>query len=157
MRLTGRYLLSSSVAIALAAGFSVGLASQASAASTYWKVGTQVSHSRVFSGGNGRNMRCFGPQNDISDAVMCYRSDRNATYVQSKKASGYFKLGQHRQNGGGSIWRCQNNYKNSAGTGTWVECKWSTKPRAGACATARVGHGQNDWFKLSTVGDLICF
>ncbi len=154
MRLSGRHFLSGSAAVVLAASFSVGLASEASAALN-WKVGTPVSHDHVWSNVDSDYMECVGPEIDIPDAVMCYRADRNATYVKSMKASGYFKLGQHALSG--NIWRCQNNYRNSSGNGTWVECKWNTKPARGTCPPIRVGHGLNDWYVMSNASLRICF
>ncbi|MEO3869761.1 hypothetical protein ABGB18_13115 [Nonomuraea sp. B12E4] len=155
MRFTRNGVLTGSAAIVITAGFSVGLESAATAAALYAKTGTHVSHSYVFSSGNSGNMRCWGQTTDIPDAEMCYRADRNATYVQSTKANGYFKLGQH--GSGGNTWRCRNNYTSSAGTGTWVECKWSTKPGSADCSTIRVGHGQSDWYVLSRASSLMCF
>ncbi|MEW1838785.1 hypothetical protein AB0392_12590 [Nonomuraea angiospora] len=155
MRLTRKHILSGSAVIALAAGLSIGLESTAGAAALYAKTGTHVTHSYVFSNLDAGDMRCFGPTTDITDAEVCYRLDRNATYVQSKKASGNFKLGQH--SAGANTWRCRNNYANSSGTGTWVECKWSTKPAGGVCAYLRVGHGQSDWYVVSKSSYMMCF
>lgn len=146
--------MSCSAAIVLAAGLSIGLESTAGAAALYSKIGTHVSHSYVFANIGSDRMVCFGPALGVEDAEVCYRANRNATYVQSKRASGYFKLGQHAS--AGNTWRCRNNFTNSSGTGTWVECKWNTKPSTGGCAVLRVGHGQSDWYVVSNGSQLTC-
>lgn len=155
MRITGRRFASGAAAMTLTAAFSIGLASEANAATLHWKVGKHVSHSHVFKGGSGNKMRCWGPTGDIPDAVMCHRIDRNTTYVKSLKANGKFKLGQYKKLGNGPAWRCQNNYKRKSGNGTWVGCHWGSKPRG--CTHMRVGHGQHDWYVLSQASEMMCF
>lgn len=148
-------IASSAAALMLAAGFSVGSASVADASTLYWKHGTHVSRDYAFSGSTSGNMPCFAAA-DISDAEVCVRKDRNATYVKSTKASGLFKLGQHKS--ASNVWRCQNDYKNSAGHDTWVECRWgASRPSSGQCGYLSTGHGEFEWYVLSRSGRLLCW
>jgi hypothetical protein len=131
----------------LAIGFVMVFSSPASAAQDlYWKVGTAVSHSTVFSGSNNNNIQCFTAGGFY--ATMCIRYDRRTLYVRSDKADGHFKLGQFAGGSSSNIYRCQNNKKNSSGNGTWVKCQWNW-PKSGMYIL-RVGHGQADWYTLSS-------
>lgn len=136
---------------ALGMSFVTVFAPPASAANLYWKNGTAVSHSTVFSGSNSSNIQCWAPAG--YSTTMCIRFDRRTIYVRSDKANGYFKLGQW--TGSGNIYRCQNNRANSSGNGTWVACQWNW-PKSG-CYTMRTGYGQHDWYVLSHASGIKCY
>lgn len=148
-------IASTTAALMLATGFLVGSGSLANASTLYWKNGSHVTREYAFSGSNSGNMPCYATA-DISDAVVCLRKDRNATYVKSTKASGLFKLGQHKSSG--NVWRCQNNYQTSSGDGTWVECRWGgSHPAGGQCGELRTGHGDYEWYVLSRTSRTLCW
>ncbi|SFQ33797.1 hypothetical protein SAMN05421810_106186 [Amycolatopsis arida] len=95
-------------------------------------------------------MDCVIPQKGVT---ACVRFDRQAIYVRSDSANGYFKLGQLTKVVGGDTYRCQNNNTNSAGNGTWVGCNFSW-PRA--CYRIKSGYGQHDWYIINDVNQLKC-
>lgn len=137
--------------IVLAVSFVTVSASPAAAATNlYWKTGSAVSHSTVFSGSTNSNMVCFAPSGYYT--TMCIRIDRNTMYVRSDKSNGYFKLGQWK--GGGNAYVCQNNHKNSSGNGTWRKCSWSWPKNR--CYTMKTGYGQADWYVQSFDSGLKC-
>lgn len=136
---------------ALAVASTTVLASPASAGSEYWKHGTKVSKSTVWSGATASNMQCYAPSG--YNTHMCIRFDRQTIYVRSNKANGYFKLG--RWTGGGNVYICRNNYANSAGDGTWVACHWKWPKRN--CYTMRAGYGQHEWYVISKPSGVKCY
>ena len=151
MRRSWTKIRSALLGIVLVAGFLTGFSSPASAASNlYWKTGSAVTHAKVFDGDSNSNMSCYAPSGHST--TLCIRFDRKTMYVRSDASNGYFKLGQW--TGGGNIYRCQNNHKNSKGNGTWVGCKFNwPKDR---CYTMKTGHGQADWYVLSHDSGLKC-
>ncbi|WP_432983976.1 hypothetical protein [Dactylosporangium sp. CA-233914] len=152
MRRLRTVVCSALLGTALAVAFATVFASPASAATNlYWKNGTNVSKSTVWSGANASNIQCYAPSGYY--ATMCIRFDRRTIYVRSDKANGYFKLG--RWTGGGNAYVCQNNHKNSSGDNTWVGCHW-TWPKKG-CYTMRTGYGQSDWYVTSGPSGVKCY
>jgi hypothetical protein len=138
----------------LAFGLVTAFSSPAAAAQDlYWKIGTGVSHSTVFSGSTSNNIRCYTAGGYYS--TMCIRFDRRTIYVRSDRANGNFKLGQFAGGSSSNIYRCQNNKANSSGNGTWVKCQWNW-PRSG-CYILRTGHGQADWYTLSRESTQYCY
>lgn len=140
-------LLATALAVASATVF----AAPASAGSLYWKNGTNVSKSTVWSGATASNIQCYSPSG--YNATMCIRFDRRAIYVRNNKANGYFKLGQW--TGGGNTYICQNNRTKSTGDNSWVACQWNWPKKS--CYTMRTGYGQHEWYVISGPSGIKCY